>query len=252
MPPTLLVPANRECRMGCALFCWSSVGATNPPIKEVGPTIAFDTAFDGEQSVCVRFRPASARVYQPKNGMHPAGLDSVRPTNSSGLEEEQKRYQQFLPVWVRSSSFGQPAAWRDIQSRMSPDDCFRCSILPAGKPLVPDFDQRYLAPLYPKKMGCTLLDWVRRDSANSNGFEEEQNDEGSRSCPPLNSVQTAMIGPKLESSSIVSKLMRFMPVSNERVLVFFPHPLNPHCSFVQHFHISSLPFLIPSFRPRLN
>ena len=145
---------------------------------------------------------------------------------------------------MRSSSFGQTAARRGIQSRKLAPRLFAMQHLTASKALAPNFDQLRLAPLDPKNMGCTLLDWVRRDSANSNGFEEEQNDEGSRSCPPLNSVQTAMIGPKLESSSIVSKLMRFMPVSNERILVFFPHPINPRLSLVPYFESS---VLIPSF-----
>lgn len=99
-------------------------------------------------------------------------------------------------------------------------------------------------------MGCTLQNWIRRDSANSTGFEEEQNDDGSRPCRPLNSVRTAMIGPKLEPSSIMSKLMRFMAVSNERVLGSSLHPFNPRFSLGP--YIES-PVLIPSFRPtRMN
>ena len=94
-------------------------------------------------------------------------------------------------------------------------------------------------------MGCTLQNWIRRDSANSTGFEEEQNDDGSRSCRPLNSVRTAMIGPKLEPSSIVSKLMRFMAVSNERVLGASLHPVNLRFYLVPYFESS---VLIPSFR----
>ena len=66
-------------------------------------------------SVGGRFRPKAHRVYQPNNGMRLAGSDSVRPADSNGLEEEQKRYQQVLSNWVRSSSFGQTAARRSIQ-----------------------------------------------------------------------------------------------------------------------------------------
>ena len=89
IPPTLMAPANRECRIGCVPLLWSSGGATSPPIEEVGPTIVFDTASDSEQSVGTRFRPTAHRVYQPGNGMRSAGSDSVQPTDSIGLEEEQ-------------------------------------------------------------------------------------------------------------------------------------------------------------------
>ena len=95
-------------------------------------------------------------------------------------------------------------------------------------------------------MGCTLQNWKRRDSANSTSLEEEQNDDGSRFFWPLDSVRTAMIGPKLEPSSIMSKLMRFMAVSNERVLGSSLHPFNPRFSLVPCFESS---VLIPSFRP---
>ena len=90
-------------------------------------------------------------------------------------------------------------------------------------------------------MGCTLQNWKGRDSANSTSLEEEQNDNGSRSFRPLNSVRTAMIGPKLEPSSIVSKLMRFMAVSNERVLGASLHPINLRFYLVPYFE-SSAPY----------
>jgi len=101
-------------------------------------------------------------------------------------------------------------------------------------------------PLYPKNVGCALLDRIRRDSANLNGLEEEQNNDGNGSCRPLNSIRTAMIGPKLELSSIMPKLMRFMAVSNERVLGSFPHPVNPRFSLGPYVESS---VIIPSFRP---
>ena len=152
-----------------------------------------------------------------------------------------------------SSSFGQPAARRGIQSKKLPQRLFLITAFDGEQGVGARLRPAVPRPsLYPKNMGCALLDWIRRDSANSNGLEEEQNNDVGLSCRPLNSVRAAMIGPKLESSSIVSKLMRFMPVSNERALALFPHPINPRCSLVTHFHISSLPFPIPSFRSRLN
>ena len=36
-----------------------------PPIDDFGPAAVFEAAFDGEQGVGVRFRPASSRLFEP-------------------------------------------------------------------------------------------------------------------------------------------------------------------------------------------
>ena len=75
-PPTLMAPANRECRIGCIPFLWPSVGATNPPIEEVDPTIVFDRAFDSEQSVGPDFDQQPLAFINPEMGC--ALLDRIR------------------------------------------------------------------------------------------------------------------------------------------------------------------------------
>ena len=74
-PPTLMAPANRECRIGCIPFLWPSVGATNPPIEEVDPTIVFDRAFDSEQSVGPDFDQRRIAFINPEMGC--ALLDQI-------------------------------------------------------------------------------------------------------------------------------------------------------------------------------
>ena len=47
-------------KRGAFLFFWSEgCGAASPPIEEVGPSVVFDAAFDGEQGVGACFRPAA-------------------------------------------------------------------------------------------------------------------------------------------------------------------------------------------------
>ena len=36
-----------------------------PPIDDFGPAVVFEAAFDGEQGVGGRFRPASSRLFEP-------------------------------------------------------------------------------------------------------------------------------------------------------------------------------------------
>ena len=44
---------------------WSgNSGATCPPIEKVGPTDAFEAAFNGEQSVGIRFRSTALRQFE--------------------------------------------------------------------------------------------------------------------------------------------------------------------------------------------
>ena len=40
---------------GASQSFWSNGGAMRPPIGEVGPTVVFDAAFEGGQSVCPAF-----------------------------------------------------------------------------------------------------------------------------------------------------------------------------------------------------
>ena len=158
-PPILMAPANRECRIGCIPFLWPSVGATNPPIKEVGPTIVFDTAFDSEQSVGTRFRPKAHRVYQSGNGMHLAGSDSVRPSNSNGLVEKQNDINRScrtgcVPVLsIRRRC-------KDASNRGSRPAIDFDAAFGGEQALAADFDQRRIAFINPE-MGCALLDRIR-------------------------------------------------------------------------------------------
>ena len=53
---------------------WLESSATSPPIEEVGSTIVFNAAFDGEQRLDARFRLTVPHPSQPKqNGIHPDG-----------------------------------------------------------------------------------------------------------------------------------------------------------------------------------
>ena len=156
-PPTLMAPANRECRIGCVAFLWSSVGATNPPIEEVGPTIVFDRAFDSEQSVGARFRPAASRVYQSGNGMHLAGSDSVRPANSNGLVEKQNDINRScrtgcVPVLsIRRRR-------KDASNRGSRPTIDFDAAFGGEQALAADFDQRNLAFSLSKLNGMHLAE----------------------------------------------------------------------------------------------
>ena len=178
-PPTLMAPANRECRIGCIPFLWPSVGATNPPIEEVGPTIVFDRAFDSEQSVGARLRPTAHRVCQSGNGMRSAGSDSGRPTDSIGFEEEQNDMNRscrlgLVPVLsVRRR--------RDEASdRGSRPAIVFGAAFGGEQALAADFDQRHIAFINPK-MGCALLDRIRGGRQIQLALRKNKNDIN-RSC----------------------------------------------------------------------
>ena len=51
---------------GASQVFWSgSRGAAIPPIDDFGPAVVFEAAFDGEQGVGARFRPAAPRLFEP-------------------------------------------------------------------------------------------------------------------------------------------------------------------------------------------
>ena len=189
-PPTLMAPANRECRTGCISLLWSSGGTTNPPIEEVGPTIVFDTAFDSEQSVGGRFRSAASRVFQPGNGMRSAGSDSVRPANSNGLEEEQNDINRScrlrcVPV-LSIRRRRKDASNRGSRPAIDFDAAFG-----GEQALAADFDQRHLAFINPI-MGCALLDRIRCGRQIQMALRKNKNDTYSScrtGCFPVLSVR---------------------------------------------------------------
>ena len=95
---------------------WSDgCGAASPPVEEVGPSVVFDAAFDGEQGVGARFRPAAPRPLEPApddllaGAFHDAGSDRqaalpakvVAHPASVGLEVVDAGRDGFVPVAVR-------------------------------------------------------------------------------------------------------------------------------------------------------
>ncbi len=146
--------------LGSFQFFRSDGGATNPPIKEVGPTIVFDRAFDSEQSVGARFRPAASRVYQSGNGMQLAGSDSVRPGKSNGLEEEQNDINKScrtgcVPV-LSIRRRRKDASNRGFRHTIDFDAAFG-----GEQALAADFDQRHLAFSLSKVNGMHLAELER-------------------------------------------------------------------------------------------
>ena len=143
--------------LGAFQFFRSDGGATNHPIEEVGPTIVFGAAFGGEQSVGTRFRPTVHRVYQPKNGMRSAGSDSVRPSNSNGLEEEKNDINRSCrtgcaPV-LSIRRRRKDASNRGFRHTIDFDAAFG-----GEQALAADFDQRHLAFSLSKVNGMHLAE----------------------------------------------------------------------------------------------
>ena len=63
------------------IFWSSGCDAASPPFEEVGPAHVFEAAFDGEQGVGARFRPAASRPFESAaddllaGAFHDAGTD---------------------------------------------------------------------------------------------------------------------------------------------------------------------------------
>ena len=78
--------------------------------------------------------------------------------NSDEIDQSVKSVrtgQCMLAVRARSNLFGKTAVRRGIQSRKLPPRLLSAHHLTASKGLARDFDRRHLAPLNPRKIGCT-------------------------------------------------------------------------------------------------
>ena len=163
-------------KRGASQCCWSGGGGMRPPIEEVSPTIVFDAAFEGDQSVGSAFDQRRLSLLIPENETHPTGMRSwsrwrmgLCPFGSNRILHRFLRSVGAIPKRSGCASgleMGAPHlfwsgsyAMRSYIEKVGPMIVFEAAF--NGEHGVGSaFDQRRLSP-YPRKMGrarmgCTL------------------------------------------------------------------------------------------------